>query len=121
MDTSLSDGERSSELDQSGASDQLDTDNEGPDRKKIKIDPDGSNNSEPEDPLAKLLESPNSDKSRYENTFFIILSCVTGNWLSSAMSHTKSFYEVQNQNGPLVNYPHLHDRMVLVMCYVHCL
>jgi len=63
MDTSLSDGERSSELDQSGASDQLDTDNEGPDRKKIKIDPDGSNNSEPEDPLAKLLESPNSDKS----------------------------------------------------------
>ena len=69
MDTSLSDGERSSELDQSGASDQLDTDNEGPDRKKIKIDPDGSNNSEPEDPLAKLLESPNSDKSRYENTF----------------------------------------------------
>ena len=105
MDTSLSDGERSSELDQSGASDQLDTDNEGPDRKKIKIDPDGSNNSEPEDPLAKLLESPNSDKSRYENTFFIILSCVTGNWLSSAMSHTKTFYEVQNQNGPLVKLP----------------
>ena len=67
MDTSLSDGDRSSELDHSGASDQLDTDNEGPNRKKMKIDPDAdaSTNSEPDDPLAKLLESPSSDKSRY--------------------------------------------------------
>ena len=61
MDTSLSDGERSSELDQS--SDQQEAE-EGPDRKRLKTDPDVSTNSETDDPLAKLLESPTSDQSR---------------------------------------------------------
>jgi len=65
MDSSMSDGERSSELDRS--SDHLEAaaeDSEGgPERKKMKLDPDQSKGSESDDPLAKLLESPGSDKT----------------------------------------------------------
>ena len=60
MDTSLSDNDRSSELDQS--SDQADNTEEGPERKRRRVDPDVS--SDNDDPLAKLLESPTSEKSR---------------------------------------------------------
>ena len=61
MDTSLSDNDRSSELDQS--SDQADNNaEEGPERKRRRVDPDVS--SDNDDPLAKLLESPTSEKSR---------------------------------------------------------
>ena len=63
----MSDGERSSELDRS--SDHLEAAAEdaegGPERKKMKLDPDQSKGSESDDPLAKLLESPGSDKTRY--------------------------------------------------------
>ena len=60
MDTGLSDNDRSSELDQS--SDQADNTEEGPERKRMRVDPDVS--SDNDDPLAKLLESPTSEKSR---------------------------------------------------------
>ena len=63
----MSDGERSSELDRS--SDHLEAaaedSEDGPERKKMKVDPDQSKGSESDDPLAKLLESPGSDKTRY--------------------------------------------------------
>ena len=70
MDSSLSDSEKSSELDQSGhQTDAAEADREeGPDRKRMKLDPDVSKDSDIEtDPLAKLLESPDSasEKSRY--------------------------------------------------------
>ena len=69
MDSSLSDSEKSSELDQSGhQTDSAEADREeGPEKKRVKLDPDVSKDSDIEtDPLAKLLESPDSasEKSR---------------------------------------------------------
>ena len=66
----MSDGEKSSELDQSGPqTDSAETDREtdGPEKKRMRLDPEVSKDSDIEtDPLAKLLESPDSasEKSR---------------------------------------------------------
>ena len=68
MDSSLSDSEKSTDqsgvdssvLDQSGHQ----TEEEGPERKRMKLDPDVDKSIDIEtDPLAKLLESPDSSAS----------------------------------------------------------
>ena len=66
MESSLSDTDHSSELDQSNQSVDQQEPEEGPARKKLKSETDQSVSSEADepDPLAKLLESPTSDNSR---------------------------------------------------------
>ena len=66
MESSLSDTDHSSELDQSNQSVDQQEPEEGPARKKLKSETDQSVSSEADepDPLAKLLESPSSDNSR---------------------------------------------------------